>query len=126
MTLPRMVWRNGIVLTLDPQLGNFPQADVLIEGTRIAAIGPQPAVQPGSQQQRWICELLLICRQLLKDLQDMFDEQWLSRRAVACPARRVVPGGVEDRQVVRLLTGPERTTQQFRRAAAAGVAGAAL
>lgn len=48
MTLPRMVLRNGIVLTLDPQFGNFPQADVLSEGTRIAAIGPHPAAQPGS------------------------------------------------------------------------------
>ena len=41
MAHQRLLLRNGIVLTLDPQLGNFPQADVLIEGPRIAAIAPQ-------------------------------------------------------------------------------------
>lgn len=40
MTLPRMVLRNGIVLTLDRRLGSFPQADVLIEGSQIVAVGP--------------------------------------------------------------------------------------
>jgi cytosine/adenosine deaminase-related metal-dependent hydrolase len=32
--------RNGCVLTLDKKVGNFHQADVLIEGTKIAAVGP--------------------------------------------------------------------------------------
>jgi len=32
--------KNGIVLTLDKKIGNFHQADVLIEGTKIAAVGP--------------------------------------------------------------------------------------
>lgn len=32
--------QNGIVLTLDKKIGNFHRADVLIEGTKIAAIGP--------------------------------------------------------------------------------------
>jgi cytosine/adenosine deaminase-related metal-dependent hydrolase len=32
--------KNGIVLTLDKKVGNFHQADVLIEGTKIAAVGP--------------------------------------------------------------------------------------
>ena len=32
--------KNGCVLTLDPDLGNYRQADVLIEGTKIAATGP--------------------------------------------------------------------------------------
>jgi len=38
----RTVLRGGMVLTLDPELGDFPQADVLIEDGRIAAIGPVP------------------------------------------------------------------------------------
>jgi 5-methylthioadenosine/S-adenosylhomocysteine deaminase len=32
--------RNGCVLTLDPNLGNYRRADVLIEGSKIAAVGP--------------------------------------------------------------------------------------
>ncbi len=32
--------KGGTVLTMDPALGNFRQADVLIEGTKIAAVGP--------------------------------------------------------------------------------------
>ena len=32
--------KNGIVLTLDDHLGNFPRGDVLIEGSKIAAVGP--------------------------------------------------------------------------------------
>ena len=32
--------KNGIVLTLDKKIGNFHQADVLIEGSKIAAVSP--------------------------------------------------------------------------------------
>lgn len=32
--------KDGILLSLDKKVGNFMQADVLIEGTRIAAVGP--------------------------------------------------------------------------------------
>jgi cytosine/adenosine deaminase-related metal-dependent hydrolase len=32
--------KNGIVLSLDKEVGNFMQADVLIEGSKIAAVGP--------------------------------------------------------------------------------------
>lgn len=32
--------KKGIILSLDKQVGNFMQADVLIDGTKIAAIGP--------------------------------------------------------------------------------------
>ena len=32
--------KNGIVLTLDKKVGNFHQADVLIEGTKIASVSP--------------------------------------------------------------------------------------
>ncbi|MGH7612329.1 MAG: amidohydrolase family protein [Candidatus Dormibacteria bacterium] len=35
----RLVIRNGWVLTLDPQLGEFRSGDVLVEGSRIAAVG---------------------------------------------------------------------------------------
>jgi 5-methylthioadenosine/S-adenosylhomocysteine deaminase len=36
----RILLRGGTVLTMDPSLGNFKNADVLIEGTKIAAVGP--------------------------------------------------------------------------------------
>lgn len=37
--------KSGIVLTLDKKVGNFHQADVLIEGTKIAAVGPNLNVE---------------------------------------------------------------------------------
>jgi cytosine/adenosine deaminase-related metal-dependent hydrolase len=40
MTAKRTLLKGGCVLTLDPKIGNFHKADVLIEGTRIAAVGP--------------------------------------------------------------------------------------
>ncbi|MGH8873301.1 MAG: amidohydrolase family protein [Acidimicrobiia bacterium] len=36
----RKLIRGGIVLSLDPKVGDFPVGDVLIEGDRIAAVGP--------------------------------------------------------------------------------------
>ncbi|RPI95022.1 MAG: hypothetical protein EHM40_04585 [Chloroflexi bacterium] len=39
----QILLRGGTVLTLDPALGNFRNADVLIEGTKIAAVGPNLA-----------------------------------------------------------------------------------
>jgi len=36
----RTLIRGGTVITVDPALGNFKKADVLIEGTSIAAVGP--------------------------------------------------------------------------------------
>ncbi|RPI96559.1 MAG: hypothetical protein EHM39_10765, partial [Chloroflexi bacterium] len=39
----QILLRGGTVLTLDPALGNFRSADVLIEGTKIAAVGPNLA-----------------------------------------------------------------------------------
>ena len=36
----RLLLTNGCVITMDPKIGDFPRADVLIEGNRIAAIGP--------------------------------------------------------------------------------------
>ena len=36
----RTLLKNGIVLSLDKQIGNFMKADVLIKGTKIAAVGP--------------------------------------------------------------------------------------
>src|SRR5688500_11293782 len=36
----RMLLKGGCVLSLDPKVGDFAVADVLIEGSRIAAIGP--------------------------------------------------------------------------------------
>lgn len=40
MSTKRTLIKNGCVLTLDRSLGNFTQADVLIEGTKIAQVGP--------------------------------------------------------------------------------------
>ena len=36
----RVLLKNGCVLSLDPKVGNFRQADVLIDGSKIAAVGP--------------------------------------------------------------------------------------
>jgi 5-methylthioadenosine/S-adenosylhomocysteine deaminase len=44
MTRNRTLLRNGCVITVDKELGNFRRADVLIEGTTIAAIGPDLGV----------------------------------------------------------------------------------
>jgi cytosine/adenosine deaminase-related metal-dependent hydrolase len=39
----RILIKNGCVLTLDRELGNFRQGDVLVEGSRIVAVGPHLA-----------------------------------------------------------------------------------
>ncbi len=36
----RYIIRGGAVMSMDPQVGDFPQADVLIEGKTIVAVGP--------------------------------------------------------------------------------------
>ncbi|HEX6577493.1 MAG TPA: hypothetical protein VF082_03925, partial [Jiangellaceae bacterium] len=36
----RMLLRGGHVLSMDPEVGDLPQGDVLIEGDKIAAVGP--------------------------------------------------------------------------------------
>ena len=36
----RYVIRNGSVMSMDPAVGDFPQADVLVEGKKILAVGP--------------------------------------------------------------------------------------
>lgn len=36
----RILLRGGIVLSLDPKVGDFERADVLVDGARIAAVGP--------------------------------------------------------------------------------------
>jgi cytosine/adenosine deaminase-related metal-dependent hydrolase len=36
----RYLIRGGAVMSMDPKVGDFPEADVLVEGKRIAAIGP--------------------------------------------------------------------------------------
>lgn len=40
MAAERTLLKNGCVLTLDSNIGNFTQADVLIEGKKIAEVGP--------------------------------------------------------------------------------------
>ena len=40
MSEPRTLIKGGTVLTLDPAVGNHHRADVLIEGSKIAAVGP--------------------------------------------------------------------------------------
>jgi len=44
MALNRTLLQHGCVITVDKQLGNFRRADVLIEGTKIAAVGPDLGV----------------------------------------------------------------------------------
>ena len=44
MASHRTLVQNGCVITVDKELGNFRRADVLIEGTTIAAIGPDLGV----------------------------------------------------------------------------------
>ena len=36
----RYVIRGGAVMSMDPKVGDFPQADVLVEGKKILAVGP--------------------------------------------------------------------------------------
>src|SRR4051794_8803192 len=38
----RFVVRNGAVMSMDPQVGDFGRADVLVEGKKILAVGPAP------------------------------------------------------------------------------------
>lgn len=40
MTHHRTLLKNGTVLSMDKNVGNFPQADVLMDGSKIAAVGP--------------------------------------------------------------------------------------
>jgi cytosine/adenosine deaminase-related metal-dependent hydrolase len=42
----RTLLRGGCVLSLDPKVGDFNMADVLIDGSRIAAVGPNLSVGP--------------------------------------------------------------------------------
>ncbi len=44
---PRKVLKGGVVLTLDPAVGDFAKADVLIEGKKIVAVGPNLGVGAG-------------------------------------------------------------------------------
>jgi cytosine/adenosine deaminase-related metal-dependent hydrolase len=39
----RYVIRGGAVMSMDPQIGDFPQADVLVEGKKILSVGPNLA-----------------------------------------------------------------------------------
>src|SRR5215207_6911559 len=43
--MTRLLLRDGIVVTQDPAIGALARGDVLIEGDRIAAIGPSLAVE---------------------------------------------------------------------------------
>jgi cytosine/adenosine deaminase-related metal-dependent hydrolase len=44
----RYVIRGGAVMSMDPQVGDFPKADVLVEGTTIRAVGPNLQVGGGA------------------------------------------------------------------------------
>jgi cytosine/adenosine deaminase-related metal-dependent hydrolase len=48
MSANRTLLKGGTVLTLDKDIGNFYEADVLIEGTKIAAVGPN--IQAGDAE----------------------------------------------------------------------------
>ena len=47
MASKRILIKNGCILTLDKSVGNFHQADVLIEGTKISAVGPNLNAEDG-------------------------------------------------------------------------------
>ncbi len=42
----RTLIKGGYVLTLDPSLGDMPNADVLIDGETITAVGPRLVGRP--------------------------------------------------------------------------------
>ncbi len=44
----RYVIRGGAVMSMDPQVGDFAQADVLVEGKKIVAVGPSLPVGGGA------------------------------------------------------------------------------
>jgi hypothetical protein len=45
----RILLRGGVVLSLDPKVGDFEKADVLIDGKRIAQVAPSlPLTTPRS------------------------------------------------------------------------------
>jgi cytosine/adenosine deaminase-related metal-dependent hydrolase len=46
----RYIIRGGAVMSMDPSVGDFPQADVLIEGKKIVAIGPNLPQAGGATQ----------------------------------------------------------------------------
>ena len=45
----RRVLRGGVVLSLDPDVGDFEKADVIIEGKKIVAVGPNMGRVAGQQ-----------------------------------------------------------------------------
>ena len=45
MTVERTLIRNSVVITIDNKLGDFEQADILIEGDLIAAVGSNLPVE---------------------------------------------------------------------------------
>ena len=57
----RVLLKGGCVLSLDPKVGDFDVADVLIDGSRIAAVGPNltasaqviDASKAAMQHKRW-------------------------------------------------------------------------
>ena len=48
----RILLRGGVVLSLDPRVGDFEKADVLIDQTKIAAIGPNLSAACRSRRER--------------------------------------------------------------------------
>src|SRR5689334_1246366 len=46
----RYIIRGGAVMSMDPSVGDFPKADVLIEGKKIVAIGPNLPQAGGATQ----------------------------------------------------------------------------
>src|SRR5215831_11645890 len=44
----RILMRGAILLTLDPKIGDFERADLLIEGKKIAAVGPNLGPSAGA------------------------------------------------------------------------------
>src|ERR1700730_5766022 len=45
----RYVIRGGSVMSMDPKVGDFPKADVLVEGDKILAVGPDLGAGGGAE-----------------------------------------------------------------------------
>jgi 5-methylthioadenosine/S-adenosylhomocysteine deaminase len=52
MSPKRMLIRGGVVLSVDPDIGELPKGDVLIEDGVIAAVAPELEVSDGARRAR--------------------------------------------------------------------------
>jgi hypothetical protein len=92
----RVLVRGGVVLTMDRQLGDFERADVLIEGSKIAAVGPgiAPATAAVIDASRMI---------VMPGFVDSHRHMWQAQ------LRNILPNGRIDSDYPRDISGTART-----------------